>query len=111
MDTYSETPKKRSLGKLRRNVKTKDRSPDLIGQLRLQRHLFKELARQFAEQEESDELIINIAAWANRDADGDYLTTEISPYYVSRRSDVRPPERSNLRHFFGGAGDSESNQD
>ena len=108
MEPY-EKSKKRSLGKLRRNKKTKDNSPDLTVQLRLQRHTFDELARQLAEQE-GDELVCNIAGWFNRDADGEYLTTELSPFYPSRRSDIRTPERSNLRHFFESAGDVDLNQ-
>jgi hypothetical protein len=101
MQQYDK-PKKRSIGKLHRNQKTKEKSPDLAGRLALQRHTFDELARQFADQG-GDELVCNIAGWANRDADGQYVTVEISPQYP-QRSEL--PDRS-LRFLFGDPEDSE----
>jgi hypothetical protein len=103
MNSYEsddQLSKKRSLGKLRRNSKTKDKSPDLVGQLKLQRHTFDAIAKQFAEQG-GDEVDCNLAGWVNRDANGEYLTTEISPRYGSQR--IEPPVRSNLRFIFDDA--------
>jgi hypothetical protein len=103
MNSYEsddQISKKRSLGKLHRARKTKEKSPDLVGQLRLQRHTFDELTDQFADQEGS-ELACNIAAWANRDDLGEYLTIEISPRYVSQGSSLR--ESNRLKFIFGSA--------
>jgi hypothetical protein len=106
MSSYNsddEISKKRSLGKLRRNQQKKGKAPDMLGVLRLQRHTFEAISERFAEQD-IDEVDCNLAGWVNRDANGEYLTTEISPRYVSQRSE--PPVRSNLRFIFDDAGES-----
>jgi hypothetical protein len=74
-------PKKRSLGALRKNKKTKPRSPDATGKLHLQRHTLKEIYRQLGDG--NSEVICNIACWRNSDEDGPYLTVEISPQFIS----------------------------
>ena len=51
---------KRSIGKLRTAVRTKPKSPNLIGRLMLQRTTMHELARQFREGN-GEELECNIA--------------------------------------------------
>ena len=80
------TRPKKSLGALRKATKTKERSPDLQGQLHLQRHTLMEIARQ-AKESDDDEVMCNLAAWKNRDTNGSpYLTVELSPWY-------RPPRR------------------
>jgi hypothetical protein len=104
MESY-EKPKLRSLGKLRKTPKTKERSPDLTGKLEMQRHTFEALAAQFANQD-GDTLVCNIAAWINRDGLGEYLTTEISPRFVSRQT--QQPERPNLRFVFGDSEESDN---
>jgi hypothetical protein len=104
MGSY-EKSKLRSLGKLRRNSCMTAKSPAMVGQLTLQRHTFDEIAAQFSDQE-GDTLVVNIAAWVNRDYIGDYLTTEISPRLVSRQSQT--PERPNLRFVFGDPDDSDN---
>jgi hypothetical protein len=82
MNYKEPTSPKRSLGALFRNNKTKPRSPDFTGKLRLQRLTFEAFQQQFSETED-DEMVCNIAAWVNHDAKGDkYLTIEISPKYV-----------------------------
>lgn len=75
----------------------------MLGQLKLQRHTFEELTRQFADQD-GDEVDCNLAGWVNRDGEGEYLTTEISPRYVAQRPE--PPVRSNLRFIFDDAGET-----
>jgi len=84
MNYYEEpiTPK-RSLGALRKNSKTKPKSPDLTGQIKLQRHTIETIAKQF-ERTESDEVVANLAGWENSDHSGQYLTVELSPRYVSQ---------------------------
>ena len=92
----SDKTPRRSIGKLRKCEKTKPRSPDLVGEIRFQRHLLETLNKQF-EETGSDEIVCCLAAWANHDSIGPYLTIEISPKYVRREY---RPERSNLSFIF-----------
>ena len=89
--------KKRSLGALRKNTKTKSRSPDLVGQLSLQRHTMEAIAKQF-EETNSVEIVCCLAGWINEDSKGQYLTVELSPKYVRR--EYRPTQRNNLSFLF-----------
>jgi hypothetical protein len=82
MDFNEVIKPKRSLGTLRKSTKTKPRSPDLTGQLRLQRHTVSAIVKQFGEDQE--EVVCNIAGWKNHDYGGAYLTIEISPRFVPR---------------------------
>jgi hypothetical protein len=78
------TQHKKSLGTLRKATKTKERSPDLLGQLHLQRHTLLEIVRQ-AKEANGDEVMCNLAAWRNEDKDGSaYLSVELSPWYTPR---------------------------
>ncbi len=98
MDFDETVTKKRSLGTLRKATKTKDRSPESTGTLKLQRHTFETIARQFQEAA-SDEVECCIAAWRNIDAKGEsYVTVELSPKYVSRRHE--PAQSSDLADFI-----------
>ena len=87
---------KRSLGSLRRAEKTKDRSPDLTGTLKLQRHTMEAIAKQFKETDAA-EVACCIAGWRNEDQNGQYLSVELSPKYVSRRQE---PTNSSLTDFI-----------
>jgi hypothetical protein len=101
---FNETTKpKRSLGTLRKSTKTKPRSSDLTGQLRLQRHTAAAIVKQFSEEQE--EVVCNLAGWKNRDYGGAYLTAEISPRFVPRatsdagdiiESIINDPEEENI---------------
>ena len=64
---------KRSLGALRKANKTKPKSPDLTGQLKLQRHTAAAIVEQFS-HDSIDEVVCNIAGWKNQDYNGPYLT-------------------------------------
>jgi hypothetical protein len=75
--------KKRSLGALRKAPETKSRSPDLAGQLSLQRHTMEAIAKQF-EGTNGEEVVCCLAGWINQDSSGQYLTVELSPKYVRR---------------------------
>jgi hypothetical protein len=96
--TFDEpTPAKRSLGSLRKATKTKDRSPDFTGTMKLQRHTFETIAKQFQETDAA-EIDCCLAGWRNADASGQpYLSVEISPKYVTRRHE---PTHSNLEEFI-----------
>ena len=82
---------KRSLGALRRANKTKPRSPDLTGQLKLQRHTAAAIVEQF-NQDQIQEVVCNIAGWKNQDNSGSYLTVELSPRFAHRA----PIERDDI---------------
>ena len=65
-------PAKRSLGSLRKANKTKDRSPDFTGTLKLQRHTFEAIAKQFKETD-AEETECCIAGWRNTDENGQHI--------------------------------------
>jgi hypothetical protein len=81
MNLEDPIAKKRSLGALRIAQKTKPRSPDMVGQLQLQRHAAEVIVKQFTESD-AEEVVCNIAGWKNDDYRGPFLTVEISPRYV-----------------------------
>jgi hypothetical protein len=85
MELNNTIKAKRSLGALRKATKTKEKSPDLIGQMRLQRHTAAAIVKEFGD-EDADEVVCNIAGWRNTDHSGPYLTVELSPRFVSRAS-------------------------
>ena len=90
-------PAKRSLGSLRKTEKTKPRSPDFTGTLKLQRHTFEALAKQFKETD-AEEIDCCLAGWRNTDANGhQYLSVELSPKYVARRHE---PSNETLADFI-----------
>jgi hypothetical protein len=76
---------KLSLGALRKAKKTKPKSPDLVGQMKLQRHTAAAIVEQFS-HDGIEEVICNIASWKNQDYNGPYLTVELSPRFVARAS-------------------------
>jgi hypothetical protein len=91
-----QNTKKRSLGSLRKARKTKEKSPDLLGQLRLQRHTFLAIAKEF-QKTDGTEVICDLAGWGNRDSKGDqYLSIEISKYVAQ---EPQTPKRSSSLDF------------
>jgi hypothetical protein len=96
-DPSDLNPKRKSLGALRKATKTKERSPDLTGQLKLQRHTMETFTKQF-EATDSDEIACCLAGWGNQDGNGPYLTIELSPKYIRR--EYRSDHRSNLSFIF-----------
>jgi hypothetical protein len=72
---------KRSIGALRKAKKTKPKSPDLTGQLKLQRHTASAIVKQF-DDDHLTEVVCNIAGWRNHDHVGAYLTAELSPRFA-----------------------------
>jgi hypothetical protein len=96
MTFEDQATKKRSLGALRKAPKTKDRSPDVTGTLKLQRHTMEAIAKQFKDTD-ADEIDCCIAGWGNNDQNGLYLTVELSPKYLPRRHE---PTNASLADFF-----------
>jgi hypothetical protein len=82
---------KRSLGALHKANKTKPKSPDLTGQMKLQRHTAAAIVEQFS-HDGIEEVICNTAGWKNQDYNGPYLTVELSPRFVARA----PVERDDI---------------
>ena len=82
---------KRSLGALRIANKTKPKSPDLTGNMKLQRHTAAAIVEQFS-HDGIEEVVCNIAAWRNQDYNSSYLTVELSPRFVARA----PVERDDI---------------
>jgi hypothetical protein len=83
MQINETSKRRRSLGALRKANKTKAKSPDLTGQLKLQRHTAAAIVEQFS-HDDTEEIICNIAGWKNQDYGGFYLTVELSPRFVAR---------------------------
>src|ERR1700732_613374 len=91
MHLDKQVKQKRSLGALRKNNKTKPKSPDLKGQMKLQRHTAAAIVEQFS-HDGIEEVVCNIAGWKNQDYSGPYLTVELSPRFVARA----PVERDDI---------------
>ena len=68
---------------MRKANKTKPKSPDLTGQMKLQRHTAAAIVDQFS-HDAIEEVVCNIAGWKNQDYKGPYLTLEFSPRFVAR---------------------------
>jgi hypothetical protein len=85
MQMHLDKPMKQklSLGALRKNNKTKPKSPDLTGQMKLQRHTAAAIVEQLS-HDNVEEVVCNIAGWRNQDHGGSYLTVELSPRFVTR---------------------------
>ena len=98
MQNNNSTQPRRSLGALRKTPKTKEKSPDAQGPMKVQRHTIEFLMKQLHETD-SDEITANIAGWFNRDSSGQYVTVELSPRYVSRHQ-VQREEPINMFDAF-----------
>ena len=86
--------KKYSLGTLREAVRTKDRSPNLIGPLTLQPADIIEIHRLFQETGRKA-VTCNIAGWCYVDLKGKYIVIQLSPPYVKQ-----PVVATTLENFF-----------
>ena len=75
----------KSIGTLRLNHKTKDRSPDLIGSVKMHNRLIHALLDELDETGK-DVVECNIAAWQYRDKNGPLLNLQLSERY-------EPPQR------------------
>ena len=80
--------KKRSLGNLRTAVQSKPHSPSSIGDIRIQKDTLLILMKQLNEQK-GDEIICNLAGWRNVGKLGPFLTIELSPRFVKKKSNPK----------------------
>ena len=82
----------KSLGALFKAQKTKPRSPELTGQIRIQRHTIKAFVEEL-KRTDDHEVIGNIAGWRNVDKRGvAYLTVELSQRFQSQQRQKRPSD-------------------
>jgi hypothetical protein len=88
----------KSLGFLRKTPKTKPKSPDSQGTMKVQRHTIEALLKQL-DDADADEVNAQIAGWFNEDHSGQYLSVELSPRYVSRQH-IRREEPINMFDTF-----------
>ena len=98
MEFEKPNTKKRSLGSLRRNTKTKPRSPDLAGQLRLQRHTMEAIAKQF-EETGSDEIVCCLAG-SSITMPTDHISRLSSPRDMFDMSIAQPSETICLGYWM-----------
>ena len=89
----SQNKKNKSLGFLRRNDKTKEKSPDATGTIAIQRHLLEELLSQM-DKANADEITANLAAWSYNNENDQFLSVELSPKYVSKKTAKTFPKRN-----------------
>jgi len=85
---------KYSLGTLRQAARTKDRSPNLLGKLALQRSDFVEIQRHFQDGRRQ-EVVCGIAGWFYSDDEGSLIQVQLSPPYVKK-----PVVDTTLEDFF-----------
>lgn len=83
--------KLKSLGSLRIQQKTKPRSPELQGTIRIQRHTLDAISKQL---DDDNEVIANLAAWKYHDGNDFYLSVELSPKFTETVSRPQNAKRS-----------------
>ena len=98
MQNDNSSPQRRSLGALRKAPKTKPKSPDTQGSMKVQRHTIETIMRQL-DDADADEVVANIAGWLN-DSNDRYITVELSPRYVKRNQIPREQRINTFDSFF-----------
>ena len=83
--------KLKSLGSLRIQQKTKPRSPELQGTIRIQRHTLEAISKHL---DDDHEVIANLAAWKYHDGKDFYLSVELSPKFTKTGSRPQNEKRS-----------------
>jgi hypothetical protein len=92
---------KRSLGGLRRVQHPSPNGPQFLGTMRVQRSTLLALLKQFNEAG-AEEVICKLAGWENSNANGPFLTVEVSPWFVPKKpeSAAATKKTATLRVFF-----------
>ena len=80
---------RKSLGALYRAEKTKPRSPDMTGKIKIQPHTLRELC-ELSHQCDKDGIDCPMAAWVNGEPGRQYFTIELSPPYRPRLKTTDP---------------------
>jgi hypothetical protein len=94
-----QNPPRKSLGTLYRAEKTKPRSPDMTGTLKIQMHTLRELF-ELSQIGHNDKIACPIAAWVNGDGARKYLVVELSPPYRPKPRIPDPGPGPTLESFF-----------
>jgi hypothetical protein len=96
---HRSSKSKLSIGTLRKaKMKTKPRSPDLIGELHLQRHTFEAIEESF-ENTDQNEIVCPIAARGYSEEGELSLTVQLSPPYQA----TKKPKPEIMAALFGDA--------
>ncbi len=96
----TEGYKKHSLGALRAAEKRKERSPDLIGTIELQRHDIEQLSRQLT-QSGAEKVTGNLAGWLNGKGEGKFISVVLTPRPDTQRQKAEANrDKSSLARFF-----------
>lgn len=99
MYDFTPTNRTRSLGILKKAVKTKPRSPDLIGTIKIEEHTLKTIVDHYKESGAST-VTANLAGWVYPDKQGKRITVELSPRYQKRAT----VQQFDLDDFHGESG-------
>ena len=102
----SLNPTSKSVGTLFPSTKTKPKSPDMTGKMKIQRKLLEELIEQIRING-ADHVICNIASWAYIEGNKRYMGVELSPFYPPRKQAEPNPPPTTLDHFFVVSGDEQ----
>jgi hypothetical protein len=96
MKSHTKTQSK-SLGTLSASKKTKPRSPDMTGKMKILKHTLSEIINTHRE-EDGDVFEVNMAGWFNNSGGKMYMTLELSPRY--RPAVQRSEKDVTLEQFF-----------
>jgi hypothetical protein len=101
MKKKTKLPSKRSLGGLRRVWRTSDNAPDYLGTMHIQRFTLLSLVKKLNETA-ADEVICNLAGWDNSNANGPFITVEVSPRDVPKKPQTPAVKKktATLHAFF-----------
>ena len=98
MNNTPNQPRK-SVGTLFPATKTKPKSPDMTGKIKIHRKLIEELIEQYR-LNGADHVICLIASWAYVEGAKRYMTVELSPYYAPKRQTKICSTPPHPRPFF-----------
>jgi hypothetical protein len=105
MNNTPNLPSK-SVGTLFPAEKTKPKSPDMTGKIKIQRKLLEELIEQIRING-AEYAICNIASWAYVEGKRRYMGVELSPFYPPRKQAETASPRPTLDDFFVDGGDDQ----
>jgi hypothetical protein len=101
MKKKPKLPNKRSLGGLRRVQPTSPNAPEFLGTMHMHKSNLLVLLKQLNETA-AEEVICNLAGWENSNANGPFLTVEVSPPDVPKKPAIEAVHRKTgtLHAFF-----------
>lgn len=99
MDIYELQKPRKSIGCLKKQKKTKPRSPDCVGKIMIQRQTWEIISRQF-DASNDEQITACLAGWQNRNEDGPFLTVELSPYFAKKKTNFADDQNSDGSSLF-----------